>query len=355
MASVKSKSIAEVTDNLEEKTDSLDIETEVKLFPSSSKAENGADLIPHSFLIDDVTFTANVFHQGQDCEVDNPSLIPLELDRNHPGDEPDLITSKNVCCMFHCFHIRPCGCCSNRNVRILWILLVANTSFTIAQFVGAYVADSLSMLGDSSTMALDSFTYMLNIYAEKKKTVGTIKTARLEVYVASFSVFTLILVTAFLLWDAISRLVSSKTENVRADIMLNFSVANLVVDIISCGMFSVKFLKNEEEPTADTCQDDVSKRKNSKDSDALASSETDLNMASAFVHLVADTLRTITVMVTAIVVDVDSKDVNSKDADAVSSIIVSIIILFVAGFLIKETCQQYRRIQAHVYEQVQST
>ena len=42
-----------------------------------------------------------------------------------------------------------------------------------------------------------------------------------------------------------------------------------------------------------------------------AEEESDLNMTSAFVHLAADTLRTITVMVTALIVDLTDGTVDS--------------------------------------------
>lgn len=117
---------------------------------------------------------------------------------------------------------RCCGCCKNENVRVLWLMFVANTCFTIAQFIGAYLADSLAMYGDCSTMALDSFTYILNIYTEKQKSKGNGngQTAKLEIAVASVSIITLAGVTAYLLWDAILRLDSPHNKRYLVNLFL---------------------------------------------------------------------------------------------------------------------------------------
>ena len=40
-------------------------------------------------------------------------------------------------------------------VTTLWLVLALNTSFFIAQFIGAAIARSLAMFGDCSTMAVD--------------------------------------------------------------------------------------------------------------------------------------------------------------------------------------------------------
>eukprot|EP00511_Aplanochytrium_stocchinoi_P008795 CAMPEP_0204859672 /NCGR_PEP_ID=MMETSP1347-20130617/23841_1 /ASSEMBLY_ACC=CAM_ASM_000690 /TAXON_ID=215587 /ORGANISM="Aplanochytrium stocchinoi, Strain GSBS06" /LENGTH=219 /DNA_ID=CAMNT_0052008201 /DNA_START=334 /DNA_END=993 /DNA_ORIENTATION=+ len=215
-------------------------------------------------------------------------------------------------------------------------------------------------------MALDSLTYMLNIYAEKRKKVGTIEAARLEVYVASFSIVTLVAVTAVLLWDAIRRLDThhSKSDVVSADIMLEFSLGNLAIDIFSCSLFVSRMMNaNKSKPenqerkhrsesqgsNISTGNQEIGLLKLEEKGSSISldvnedniDDETSLNMQSAFVHLTADTLRTITVMVTAIVVDVDERDIDSMNADAVSSIVVSVIILLVAAFLAKETVDQY--------------
>mmetsp|Transcript_15485 Transcript_15485/g.18364 ORF Transcript_15485/g.18364 Transcript_15485/m.18364 type:complete len:431 (-) Transcript_15485:779-2071(-) len=272
-----------------------------------------------------------------------------------------------------------CTCGLNGNVRTLWLLLLVNTSFTIAQLVGAVKADSLAMYGDCSTMALDSLTYMLNIYAEKRKKVGTIEAARLEVYVASFSIVTLVAVTAVLLWDAIRRLDThhSKSDVVSADIMLEFSLGNLAIDIFSCSLFVSRMMNaNKSKPenqerkhrsesqgsNISTGNQEIGLLKLEEKGSSISldvnedniDDETSLNMQSAFVHLTADTLRTITVMVTAIVVDVDERDIDSMNADAVSSIVVSVIILLVAAFLAKETVDQYQKIVNGAYHNVPS-
>ena len=60
-----------------------------------------------------------------------------------------------------------------------------------------------------------------------------------------------------------------------------------------------------------------------------------LNLLSAFVHLAADTSRSLTVFVTSAYVWTYHGD--SVRADAVSSIIVCVLIILAAGFLLRET------------------
>ena len=96
-------------------------------------------------------------------------------------------------------------CGLDDNVFVLICLFLATTSFTVAQFVGAVKANSLSMYGDCATMALDSLTYLLNIYCEKNRISGSTEAVRLEIVGASISVAALTFVTIFLLWDSIQR------------------------------------------------------------------------------------------------------------------------------------------------------
>ena len=60
-----------------------------------------------------------------------------------------------------------------------------------------------------------------------------------------------------------------------------------------------------------------------------------LNVLSAFVHLAADTSRSLTVFITSAYVWTNHGD--SVRADAVSSIIVCILIILAAVFLLRET------------------
>ena len=78
---------------------------------------------------------------------------------------------------------RPCICCYRSdddlelvadsqkvtNERLLSIAFISFLFFTCLQFIAASTAHSKSMMGDAIAMAVDVFTYIFNIYAERKK------------------------------------------------------------------------------------------------------------------------------------------------------------------------------------------
>merc|ERR1712076_296214 len=55
------------------------------------------------------------------------------------------------------------------NEYLLSTAFISFLSFTIVQSIAAYVAKSESMVGDSVAMAVDSFTYGFNLFAERMK------------------------------------------------------------------------------------------------------------------------------------------------------------------------------------------
>lgn len=262
------------------------------------------------------------------------------IESNHLFNEKEFMSHFNICGF-------------DNNIFVLLCLFVATSSFTLAQFFGAIAANSLAMYGDCATMALDSVTYLLNIYCERNKINGSKEALKLEVFVASISISALTFVTLILLWDALKRLHDSAPgdNTVNADIMFEFSALNLVIDIISCFLFISKVHANRDYPgltssksyeklnqsskgevlkievNEDIDVEIVNRRRNSITN--IVKPSRNLNMASAFLHLGADTFRTLTVMVTAIIVEVESETIHSIDADAISSIVVCIIILAV--------------------------
>ena len=72
------------------------------------------------------------------------------------------------------------------------------------------------------------------------------------------------------------------------------------------------------------------------------STEQDLNLCSAFAHVLADTMRTLTVMVCALLVWVGGLD--SKTTDALGSLAVAGVILIVAVYVAVETARSLKRL-----------
>jgi Co/Zn/Cd efflux system component len=211
------------------------------------------------------------------------------------------------------------------------------------------------MLGDSATMFVDAFTYLFNMSAEKKKDAGgcsELERCRLELVSPSISVIALLSVTVYISYDAILRLIAVETTttvetesgkdddgDAKSDVMLGFAVANLILDLGSMLAFtrSWKCLcrdKNDEQGTYE-CQgddDDVSKN---------------MNMSSAYTHVIADTLRSIAVLVAAVVAM--TTDISSDTTDAVAALAVSgIIAITVIPLLVGlwGTWKKYRALLA---------
>lgn len=281
------------------------------------------------------------------------------------------------------------------SLRALKLVFVVSSTFALAQLLGSYFANSLSMYGDTLTMGLDAMTYALNIYAEKRKIASrndaSLETAeaeleRLDTTVAVVSLLTLVGVTIYIIADAIARLKSEDSVNpVSAKIMLGFTSANLVMNFLTCSAFlrSSSFLKGgvytpkkhhgvesrdldadidfagsflgSEASAADQDADNASReplrghedgREDRSDIESMSNGEgfqENLNVMSAFIHLLADTARSITVFVTSIYVQ--STGADPVHADAVSSIIVCVLILFAALLLCHETAKRCRSMR----------
>ena len=101
--------------------------------------------------------------------------------------------------------------CSEPNMRALWATFILNTSFTICQALGARAANSLALLGDTGTMAVDSLTYAINLAAEYNKYRLSVRTSdKIEIVASVFSVFALVGVTIYVMQDALKRLSSTE-------------------------------------------------------------------------------------------------------------------------------------------------
>ena len=83
------------------------------------------------------------------------------------------------------------------------------------------------------------------------------------------------------------------------------------------------------------------------------SPERDLNLCSAFAHVVADTLRTLTVMACALLVSIGGTDPVSTDA--VGSLVVAGLIVAVAAYILYEACLQAKELLANLHSPVDGT
>ena len=272
--------------------------------------------------------------------------------------------------------MRRCCCRCDERTRPLWSAFVGNTVFTTAQVFGATFANSLAMFSDTSTMFVDSITYLVSLVAEHQRVrCGVRGAAAAELGASAFSVIALFAVTIAVTNDAARRITThEEEEDVDPRIMLGFTIVNLFVDIFMCAPF-VKLLRRRpgrrsgqssalvestivlsdapqaSEPSESRAESRVvvvpqDGERSPRDEPAAGDggggldldASKELNLFSAFAHVFADTLRTLTVLTCALLVWVAG--VPPETADAVGALIVSGIVLVITLYLAYETFVQ---------------
>mmetsp|Transcript_8502 Transcript_8502/g.16730 ORF Transcript_8502/g.16730 Transcript_8502/m.16730 type:complete len:271 (-) Transcript_8502:247-1059(-) len=201
-----------------------------------------------------------------------------------------------------------CVCCGikmNKKIRTLMIALVLFLTISIAQLIGALIANSLALLSDTSSMFLDSATYAVNIYAESQDKKDVKKTQRRMLIASGVSFFALLGITVYFLCDALTIILSDDEEDddVNAYIVLAFAVVGLVFDLASLSPYCVDGVEQGD------ASDHTGK----------------MNMCSALSHVLSDTMRSITTLVESIILL--NTDINGARADAYASLVVSSLII----------------------------
>ena len=290
------------------------------------------------------------------------------------------------------------------NEYVLNVAFFSFLGFLMVQVVFALIAHSQAMLADSAAMAVDAFTYLFNLAAERIKkrpmpeddSVPDIVLRRrkkrqvlyLEIVPPLISVATLIAVSVVVLADAVETIlkrIASAEEDADADdmpnawIMFIFSLTNLALDVLNVTCFAkvkdfgffmlhhlfggtasdseegpkrVTSLGIEMEPPNESTrlvteedEVDVEVMEEEKKDDSVKTEQridpyyeevqrtANLNMCSAYTHVVADTLRSVAVVIAAslaTIFDFITPDV----ADATGAIVVSFIIAISLGPLL---------------------
>jgi len=221
------------------------------------------------------------------------------------------------------------GCLRTSNLRALWGMFILNTLFAFTQLVAAAVANSLSMFSDSGSMLVDSFAYLVNIVLERRKhQLGPSKTKLWEVYASVTSVGLLVAMTVFAIVDATARLKNDDEDDestVDGKIVFAFAAGNLVLDVVMCFNYCYQLRHNRH----NTLQEEI-----------VRETRDELNMVSAFVHLIADTLRSLTSIIAGVLEDRYEDD--AVKIDAIATYIVCGAILLAATFVFYESFLQYR-------------
>lgn len=258
------------------------------------------------------------------------------------------------------------------NETLLEISLFLFFTFAMAEMVGAYLSSSLSMLGDASCTSIDVFTYICNAYVEWLKGRYGRLSQRLryvvDVYVPVLSVAALLGITAYVTIDAVSVLTHPPSQDtVDVSFLYGFSAANFLIDLFCCALFLFRndvfhdhhklpqlpietdiydddrefgCLEDEIEgveckPPAATsttpsssscwsCQWIVSLHHLHHTAHAPGHRK-NLNMLTAFAHVVGDTLRTVAMFLAALISSLSGIDGDICDAWAAVLVALSIV------------------------------
>lgn len=255
------------------------------------------------------------------------------------------------------------------NERLLATAFVTFFSFASLQLVFAFIAASEAMKGDSAAMMVDSMTYLFNWLAEHRKhhfdwdgatgdsAIDAVRAQKLrerayrkvvlqmEVLPPLLSVSTLLAVTGVVTHRAVlvlmRGLVPAASRHPNLHLMMGFSLFNLGLDFLNVFCFArAKHLtgyattatsdeETEEEACCDYHQNDADAngacQRTPPHADEKEEERPNLNMCSAYTHVLADTLRSFAVIIAALTA-VFTPGVTPEQADATAAIVVSVLI-----------------------------
>ena len=189
--------------------------------------------------------------------------------------------------------------------RLLLTILVLTFAYMLAEAIGGYFANSLALLSDAGHMLTDVAAIALSLFAVRfasrpataRKTYGFY---RLEILAALANGVTLLLLAFLICYEAWQRL--GRPEEIKAIPLILISVGGLAVNIISARMLSHVDPEN-------------------------------LNMRSAFLHVISDLLGSIGAIVAGLLVLWK----GWLWADPAISIAISILIIYSAWRLVSNS------------------
>ncbi|MBG0859812.1 MAG: cation transporter [Bacteroidales bacterium] len=192
----------------------------------------------------------------------------------------------------------------DKGFRLLLVTLL-NLSISVVQVIGGLLSNSLSLLSDALHNLGDAASLFISYLAKRismnnpdlRKTFGY---KRIEILAAFFNGMLLIAICIYLFFEAFKRII--KPESVDISIMLPVAAFGFLINLIS--MFLL--LKRQKE---------------------------NINIRTAFLHLLSDSLSSVAVITGAIVMWLT----GIYWVDAVISVAVGIYIIYQAWLVVKET------------------
>src|SRR5918998_5744947 len=160
------------------------------------------------------------------------------------------------------------------NWRALLLALVVTASFLIVEAVGGWLTGSLALVADAGHMLTDAAALALSLFAVTMAArpathTRTFGYKRIEVLAAAVNGMALVLIAAYIAWEAVTRL--DDPSEVRSGPMLIVAVAGLL-----CNLYAMRLLSQGH-----------------KDS---------LNVRGAYLHVLGDLLGSLGAIAAAIVI-----------------------------------------------------
>lgn len=194
----------------------------------------------------------------------------------------------------------------NANKKALTISFVLIAGFMLVEFVGGILTNSLALLSDAGHMLSDAVALGLSLAAlifgqraaTPEKTYGY---KRFEILAALLNGIALVVLSVYILYEAIHRL--SAPPQVIGKGMIIISTIGLVINIVVAWILS---------------------RGDAKEN---------LNVKSAFLHVIGDLLGSVGAIIAAILILVFGWNI----ADPIASMIVSILVLYSGWHILKES------------------
>ncbi|XP_060735517.1 proton-coupled zinc antiporter SLC30A2-like isoform X1 [Tachysurus vachellii] len=218
---------------------------------------------------------------------------------------------------FHC-HSSRAACSQNHEKlvaqRKLQITCMICLVFLIAELIGGYVAHSLAVMTDAAHLLTDLGSILLSLFslwiskkpASKSMTYGW---HRSEILGGLFSVLSIWVVTAVLLFIAIQRIISNDYE-INSNVMLITSGCAVVVNIL------MVFILHQSPGSHDHSHD-----------------HSNTSVRAAFIHVLGDLLQSLGVLLAATIIYFWPE---WKVADPICTFLFSILILATTSTILKE-------------------
>ncbi len=162
----------------------------------------------------------------------------------------------------------------NRSQRVLMMVFSITVIMFVVELVGGILSNSLALIGDSGHMLMDSVALGVSVLAFKfaRKPVTVRKTYgyyRLEILAALANGVLLVFVSLYIFYEAFLRLTG--IFEVQAQTMFSVAVAGLVVNLVAVYLL-------------------------------WGSKEKNLNVKGAFLHVFADMISSIGVIIAAVII-----------------------------------------------------